>query len=194
MSIDVIDDEVDALPLFPDYATDGFYDEMFDDIGHPRTPAEQVAFRLRALGQAGLTRCQKAADTALLNMGITFNVYGHEAGTEKIWPFDIIPRILSYDEWEHIEAGLRQRITALNLFIADMYDRQKIVRDGVFPEYMARSSKCFLNRCADSAPLATSGAILRAPTWCATVTARSMCSKTTSAVPRAFPTSWRTAR
>ena len=152
MSIDVIDDEVDALPLFPDYATDGFYDEMFDDIGHPRARAEQVAFRLRALGQAGLTRCQKAADTALLNMGITFNVYGHEAGTEKIWPFDIIPRILSYDEWEHIEAGLRQRITALNLFIADMYDRQKIVRDGVFPEYMARSSKCFLNRCAGLRP------------------------------------------
>jgi uncharacterized circularly permuted ATP-grasp superfamily protein len=138
--------------VFPKYDTAGFYDEMFDDGGRPRPRAEQVAFRLKSLGQAGLTRHQKAADTALLNMGITFNVYGHEAGTEKIWPFDIIPRILSYEEWTKIESGLRQRITALNLFIDDMYHEQKIVRDGVFPEYMARSSKCFLNRCAGLEP------------------------------------------
>ena len=85
-------------------------------------------------------------------MGITFNVYGHEAGTEKIWPFDLIPRIIDTQEWKFIEDGLRQRITALNLFIDDMYHEQKIVRDGVFPEYMAQSSKCFLNRCAGLNP------------------------------------------
>ena len=70
-------------------------------------------------------------------MGITFNVYGHEAGTEKIWPFDLIPRIIESQEWRYIEDGLRQRIRALNLFIDDMYHERKIVRDGVFPEYMA---------------------------------------------------------
>ena len=85
---------------------------------------------------------------ALLNMGITFNVYGHEAGTEKIWPFDLIPRIMDCQEWRRIEEGLKQRIRALNLFIDDMYHERRIVRDGVFPEYMAQSSKCFLNRCA----------------------------------------------
>jgi len=85
-------------------------------------------------------------------MGITFNVYGHEAGTEKIWPFDLIPRIIDFAEWKFIEAGLRQRITALNLFINDMYHDQKIVRDGIFPQYMAQSSKCFLNRCAGLNP------------------------------------------
>jgi uncharacterized circularly permuted ATP-grasp superfamily protein len=90
---------------------------------------------------------------ALLNMGITFNVYGHEAGTEKIWPFDIMPRIIEAREWRGIEAGLKQRITALNLFIDDLYHDQKIVRDGVVPEYMVhQSSKCFLKRCVGLNP------------------------------------------
>jgi len=134
------------------YITDGFYDEMFDDNGVPRAVAEVLAARLRSLEPGELTRRQNAADTALLNMGITFNVYGHEAGTEKIWPFDLIPRIMEFAEWRAIEAGLKQRIRALNLFINDLYHDQKIVRDGVFPEYMAKSSKCFLNRCAGLKP------------------------------------------
>ena len=134
------------------YVTDGFYDEMFDDDGTPRAAAEVLATRLRSLEPGELTRRQVAADTALLNMGITFNVYGHEAGTEKIWPFDLIPRIMEFAEWRAIEAGLKQRIRALNLFINDLYHDQKIVRDGVFPEYMAKSSKCFLNRCAGLKP------------------------------------------
>jgi uncharacterized circularly permuted ATP-grasp superfamily protein len=142
------DDEL----MFPDYETDGFYDEMFDDQGRPRARAEQLAWRLKSLAEGELVRRQKAADVALLNMGITFNVYGHEAGTEKIWPFDIIPRVMEYAEWKSIEAGLKQRITALNLFIDDLYHDQKIVRDGVFPSYMVESSKCFLKPCAGMNP------------------------------------------
>ena len=76
------------------YDTEGFYDEMFDERGQARSPAELLASRLWALDEGDLALRQRAADTALLNMGITFNVYGHEAGTEKIWPFDIIPRII----------------------------------------------------------------------------------------------------
>src|SRR5208283_3346534 len=106
---------------FSDYDTDGFFDEMFDDRGLPRPPASLLASRLHSLAAGELTRRQKAADTALLNMGITFNVYGHEAGTEKIWPFDLIPRIMECEEWRFIEAGLQQRIRALNMFIDDMY-------------------------------------------------------------------------
>ena len=79
---------------FDRYETEGFYDEMFDASGTPRPRGEQVAKRLRSLSSGELERRQKAADLALLNMGITFNVYGHEAGTEKIWPFDIVPRIV----------------------------------------------------------------------------------------------------
>ena len=97
--------------LFPDYETEGFYDEMFDADGRPRARTEQLAWRLKSLAEGELVRRQKAADMALLNMGITFNVYGHEAGTEKIWPFDLIPRIMEYQEWKSIEEGLKQRIT-----------------------------------------------------------------------------------
>ncbi len=132
---------------FPSYDTEGFYDEMFLPDGQPRARAEWLSWRLRQLSDGELTQRQKAADLALLNMGITFNVYGHSAGTEKIWPFDLIPRIIESQEWKYIEDGLRQRITALNLFIDDMYHDQKIVRDGYFPEYMASSAKNFLKPC-----------------------------------------------
>ena len=137
---------------FSEYVTDGFYDEMFQPNGQPHPRAQLLARRLQSLSDGELQRRQKSADTALLNMGITFNVYGHEAGTEKIWPFDLIPRIIDFHEWESIEAGLRQRIIALNLFIDDMYHDQKIVRDGVFPEYMAQSAKNFLEPCRGLSP------------------------------------------
>ena len=137
---------------FSQYETTGFYDEMFEEGGVPRPRAELLAARLKSLADGELQRRQKSADLELLNMGITFNVYGHEAGTEKIWPFDLIPRIIESSEWKHIETGLRQRITALNLFIHDMYNDQKIVKDGVFPEYMVQSSKGFLKQCAGMKP------------------------------------------
>src|SRR5258707_6017784 len=137
---------------FSEYQTAGFYDELFFADGRPRAGAELLAARLLSLPEGELQRRQKSADLELLNMGITFNVYGHEAGTEKIWPFDLIPRIIESSEWKYIEDGLRQRITALNLFIDDMYHEQKIVRDGVFPEYMVKSSKGFLSQCAGLNP------------------------------------------
>lgn len=152
MSLVVSENPADLNAPFSDYDTGGFYDEMFDEEGIPRGPAKLLASRLKSLSSGELQRRQKAADQALLNMGITFNVYGHQQGTEKIWPFDLIPRIIESREWKAIEAGLRQRITALNLFIHDMYHDRRIVRDGVFPEYMANSSKCFLKHCAGLNP------------------------------------------
>jgi uncharacterized circularly permuted ATP-grasp superfamily protein len=99
-----------------------------------------------------LQRRQKAADLALLNMGITFNVYGHEAGTEKVWPFDIVPRILDSREWGRIEQGLKQRIRALNLFIGDIYNDRKIIRDAVVPDWLISSGKCMLQKCTGLQP------------------------------------------
>jgi uncharacterized circularly permuted ATP-grasp superfamily protein len=130
------------------YQTGGFYDEMFDEGGVPRPRAELLARRLMALSGGELQRRQKAADLALLNMGITFNVYGHEAGTEKVWPFDIVPRIVDALEWDRIERGLVQRIRALNLFIDDVYNERKIIRDGVVPDWLISSAKCLLTRCS----------------------------------------------
>jgi uncharacterized circularly permuted ATP-grasp superfamily protein len=129
-----------------DYDTVGFYDEMFSQDGTPRPAAQRLAQRLARLDTSELQRRQKAADLELLNMGITFNVYGHEAGTEKIWPFDLIPRIIDEAEWRLIEQGLKQRIKALNMFIDDMYHDQHIIRDGILPAYMAQSSKGFLEQ------------------------------------------------
>lgn len=145
-----------AVPMsdlrFESYDTEGFYDEMFEPDGHPRPRAELLARRLKSISSAELQRRQRAADLALLNMGITFNVYGHEAGTEKIWPFDIVPRIIEEYEWRSIEAGLKQRIHALNLFIDDLYNDRKIIRDGAVPEWLVNTGKCFLKPCAGLKP------------------------------------------
>lgn len=149
---DPMPQQAQQIQEFQAYDTAGFFDEMFDAAGRPRPCAEILSARLNALSPGELQRKQREADHELLNMGITFNVYGHEAGTEKIWPFDLIPRMIEEAEWRYIEQGLRQRIRALNLFIHDMYHERKIVRDGVFPEYMVQSSKCFLPQCVGLSP------------------------------------------
>ncbi len=134
------------------YQTDGFFDEMFHANGVPRGPVQALASRLAALSDGELVQRQKAADLTLLNMGITFAVYGHEAGTEKVWPFDIVPRVVEAHEWIRIERGLKQRITALNMFLDDVYNDAKIVKDKVVPEELLLSAPCFLSECKGLKP------------------------------------------
>ncbi len=134
------------------YQTEGFHDELFDEQLCPRAGAELLARRLAGFSSGDLAERQRAAEKALLTMGITFNVYGHEAGTEKVWPFDIVPRVLEAAEWATIERGLVQRIRALNLFIDDVYNARKIVADKVVPEWLVDSGKCFRGPCAGLAP------------------------------------------
>ncbi len=141
-----------ALKSLREYDTVGFYDEMFQQDGVPRPSAQRLADRLANLDSVELQRRQKAADHELMNMGITFNVYGNDAGTEKVWPFDLIPRIIELEEWNGIEKGLKQRIRALNMFIDDMYHDQRIIREGVMPAYMVESSKGFLKQCQGMKP------------------------------------------
>jgi uncharacterized circularly permuted ATP-grasp superfamily protein len=137
---------------FDGYSTDGFYDEMFQSDGSPRASARLLFERISSVGDAELRRYQQAAEQALLRMGITFNVYGDEAGTEKIFPFDIIPRIIPADEWVPIERGLRQRVHALNLFIDDIYHKQKILNDGIIPRDLIFSAKSFRKACIGLEP------------------------------------------
>src|SRR5581483_7057360 len=111
---------------FAGYDTQGFYDELFDTQNRPRPDVALLARRIESLGIQELVRRQSAVERALLSMGITFSVYGDERGTEKIWPFDIIPRIISAAEWAWIERGLKQRLRALNAFIDDVYHQQNI--------------------------------------------------------------------
>ena len=126
---------------FTAYDTEDFHDEMIDALGSPRAGAMLLAERIGSLQDGQLLRHQWAAEQAMLNLGITFNVYGDESGTEKIFPFDIIPRIVEADDWANIERGLKQRIQALNLFIDDIYHERRIVKDGVIPEFMVNSAE-----------------------------------------------------
>jgi len=137
---------------FDGYDTGGFYDEMFEADGSPRASARLLFERISSVGDTELRRYQQAAEQALFRMGITFNVYGDEAGTEKIFPFDIIPRIVPAEEWTQIDRGLRQRVHALNLFIDDIYHDQKILNDGVIPRYLIFSAKSFRKACLGLKP------------------------------------------
>ncbi len=138
--------------LLDNYSTDGFYDEMFDSDGQPRGRADALAKRLVSLSDGELVRRQKAADLTLLNMGITFAVYGHAAGTEKVWPFDIVPRIVDATEWHKIDRGLKQRILALNMFVADVYGEQRILKEGIVPRELLFSAPCYLPQCVGLKP------------------------------------------
>ena len=137
---------------FADYRTDGCFDEMFDQQSQPRAAARALVEFIEALPEGELGRRQQSAERALLHMGITFNVYGDSAGTERIFPFDLVPRIVTAAEWDHIERGLKQRIHALNLFLDDVYHEQRIIKDGVVPGEIILSAKCFRAPCVGMNP------------------------------------------
>src|ERR1700733_15728383 len=132
---------------FCDYDLGGFFDEMFGENGEPRAAARPLARNMQSLPASELVNRQVAADRALIQAGITFNVYGESAGVEKTLPFDLIPRIVAATEWRRIEKGLEQRIRALNLFIDDLYHDRKIIKDGAVPETIITSSKGFREQC-----------------------------------------------
>jgi uncharacterized circularly permuted ATP-grasp superfamily protein len=116
---------------FASYDTAEFYDEMFLPDGCARSGARLLKERIESLPDGDLLLRQEAAERLLLQSGITFNVYGDNAASEKIFPFDVIPRIVEAPEWDWIEKGLKQRVYALNLFIDDIYHQQKIVKNKV---------------------------------------------------------------
>ena len=132
---------------FDTYQTDGFHDEMFDENGVARPEASLLLETIQSLDEGQLERCQRAAERLLLQLGITFNVYGDSSGTERIFPFDLIPRIVRAEEWEWIERGLKQRIHALNAFINDIYHDQKILKDKIIPEEVIRSATFYRAQC-----------------------------------------------
>ena len=137
---------------FCGYETGGFFDEMFGEDGRPRAAARPLARNIESLPDGELVNRQQAADQALVQMGITFNVYGESAGVEKTLPFDLVPRIVPAVEWDRIERGLKQRIQALNLFIDDLYHERKVIRDRVVPEHVIASSRGFRPQCVGLRP------------------------------------------
>ena len=137
---------------FASYETADFFDEMLRADGTPRECARLLKERIEALPDGELLGRQAAAERLLLQNGITFNVYSDSAATEKIFPFDIIPRIVEAREWDWIEKGLKQRVYALNLFIDDIYHEQKILKDGVLPQELIRSARSFRKECVGIDP------------------------------------------
>ncbi len=128
----------------------GFYDEMYHPDGHPRRKI--FAEKLKGLTSDDLRQRQSRAESTLLHRGITFAVYGDQAGSEKIWPFDVIPRIIDGAEWLMVENGLKQRIRALNLFIDDVYNKGQIIKNKIVPEQMIVTAKTYRPQCLGMRP------------------------------------------
>src|SRR5579862_9554868 len=128
---------------FKNYELDNAYDEMFDAQGRSREHYQLIHDLLVDLPAEEMRRKKQAADLAFLHQGITFTVYGREEGTERIFPHDLVPRIITSAEWETIEKGLTQRIVALNLFLKDIYNEGRCLADNIVPREMVYSCKHF---------------------------------------------------
>jgi uncharacterized circularly permuted ATP-grasp superfamily protein len=134
------------------YNPENFYDELFLRPGEPRSQASLLVDRINSMSLDTLQQRQQVAQSALFKWGITFNVYSDRQGTERILPFDIIPRIIPAQEWAWLEQGLKQRIHALNLFLSDLYSDQKILNDGIIPRELIESATGFYPACMDLHP------------------------------------------
>jgi uncharacterized circularly permuted ATP-grasp superfamily protein len=119
------------------------YDEMFSAEGQCRAHYRVLYERLNAMPAEELRRRRQAADLSFLYQGITFTVYGGDEGTERIFPYDLLPRVITGSEWATIERGLTQRITALNLFLKDIYHEGRILADGIVPRELIYSCRHF---------------------------------------------------
>jgi len=134
------------------YPLGEFYDELIDSAHLPRPAATALFEYLARFSPAELNARRVEVDAAIMTMGITFTIYSDGANIDRAWPFDIIPRVMAAKEWRRVDAGLRQRLRALNLFINDLYNDQKIVKDGVFPLEVLAGSKNFREQCKGIMP------------------------------------------
>ncbi|MEM7625804.1 MAG: circularly permuted type 2 ATP-grasp protein [Planctomycetota bacterium] len=137
---------------FSGYRTQGYYDELIEDSGAPRPPAVPLLDRLLELEEGEIQHRQRAAERAMFESGTTFNVYHEEQATERIIPFDVVPRILEAHVWDRVEQGLRQRIQALNHFLTDIYGPQHILHDGTVPREFVDLGNITFQKCMTLRP------------------------------------------
>jgi uncharacterized circularly permuted ATP-grasp superfamily protein len=135
-----------------EYASVQAYDELLDQHLRPRAVAKPLFDYLSSLDERELEARRQAVEATILAMGITFTIYSDAGNIDRAWPFDVVPRVMSRREWEPIQAGLKQRLTALNLFINDLYNKQQIVKDGVFPLEVLKGSANFRPQCVGVTP------------------------------------------
>jgi len=129
------------LDLQPHVAEREHYDELYEASGIPRPHYGPLAATLALLGRDEILARVQAINTALLQRGVTFTVYADSAGTERVFPFDVIPRIITPVEWARIERGIRQRVRAINAFLYDVYHSERILRERRIPRELVYSSK-----------------------------------------------------
>jgi len=137
---------------FNEYDSKGFFDEMFDSNGKVFDHYSLLRQRLEKLNWKKLNNLQYSTDRAQLSLGMTFNVYSDNQGVERILPLDIIPRIINGTDWDFLERGLKQRIRALNMFIDDLYNDQKVLKDKIVPKELVLSSATYLKQCVGLKP------------------------------------------
>ena len=125
----------------------GIWDEM-RDADSIRQQYAKVFEALQQLDTAALQQKDRIASELFMNQGITFTVYSDNAGIERIFPFDIIPRIITGKEWDQVEKGIQQRLKALNLFLKDIYNEQQILKDNVVPNELIASCQHFTREVA----------------------------------------------
>ncbi|MFN0029457.1 MAG: circularly permuted type 2 ATP-grasp protein [Acidimicrobiales bacterium] len=135
------------------YSSNGYWDELIEG-GGARPGCEAVVAQLARMSLAELRDRQAAADAAISARGVTFSVYAEGGNIDRPWPFDVIPRVLSSQDWANTSKGLVQRLTALNLFIADLYGPQKVLRDKVIPADIVAGSVNFRPQCVGMVPAA----------------------------------------
>ena len=119
------------------------FDEMHSPEGAVRNQYSEISSKLLALPLEMLLLKQREAETLFRRLGITFAVYGEETGSERLIPFDIVPRVFRAEEWSHLERGLKQRVRALNAFLHDIYHGQEIIRAGVIPAEQILNNNLF---------------------------------------------------
>jgi len=138
--------------LTENYEYKEHYDEMLDEKGNCRPHYQAVREALNTFSNRKLYQLQHSTDKAQVSMGMTFNVYHDNKGIEKILHLDLVPRIISGSEWDVINRGLQQRITALNLFLQDIYNERKILKDKIIPSELVLSSSDYLEPCIGLTP------------------------------------------
>ncbi len=138
--------------IWENYKTDIAYDELMHSEFQPRPVSHGLCQYLNSLKKNDIDKRKMAAELAIMEMGITFTVYSDEGNIDRAWPFDIIPRIIDAREWRIIEKGLKQRLTALNCFISDVYGEQNFIKEGKIPSETINSSKNFRKECVGMKP------------------------------------------
>ncbi len=134
------------------YPIGEFYDEIISSPGRARKPAQKLLSYLKSLDKGDIASRKLAAEATIREMGVSFTVYTEEGNIDRAWPFDIIPRVIAKKQWDTTSAGLAQRLTALNMFIDDLYHEQRIIKDGVIPEFVLKQSANYRKECEGISP------------------------------------------